>query len=109
MIMINIYISLVIVVTHGSEVLGELALVQIVEVRVLHCHAARYPFVGLERHHARKQVQSVLLKVLRVLRHRDPLPLRERRLEVRQLEGRRPVCLIRCPLYLEDFENLVDL
>lgn len=109
MIMINIYISLVIVVTHGSVVLGELALVQIVEVRMLHGHAARYPLVRFQRHHAREQVQSILLQVLSVLRHRNALPLGERRFEVRQLQSRRPVRLIRCPLHLEDFEYLVDL
>ena len=91
-----------------SVVLRQLALVEVVEVGMLHRHAARNPLVRLQRHSARQQVQPVLVQVLRVLRQGQTLPLGEGGLEVRQLQRCGPVALIRGALDLEDFEYLVD-
>ena len=65
-----------------SEVLRELALVEIVEVGVLHGHAAGDTFVGLESDHAGEEIDAVLIQVLGVLRHRNSLPLGESGLEI---------------------------
>ncbi len=88
---------------------GELALVQIIEVRVLHGHATWYPFVRFKSHHACEQIEAVLVQILRVLWQRDALPLGESGLEVGQLERCRPVRLVGSPLNLEYLEDLVYL
>ena len=74
---------------------------------MLHGHSARDSLVWLKGNHAGKQVESVLVHVLSVLRKRDPLPLGEGWLEVWKFEGSRPVVLIGSTLHLEDLEYLV--
>lgn len=66
----------------SSEVLSELALVEIVEVGVLHGHAAGDTFVGLKSYHTGEEIEAVLIQVLGVLRHRNSLPLGESGLEI---------------------------
>ena len=70
-----------------SEVLRKLAFIKVVEVGVLHCHAAGDALVWLEGYHAGEEVQAVLIQVLSMLGERQSLPFGESWLEVGQLQG----------------------
>ena len=74
-----------------------------------HGHTGGDPFVGVQAHHARKQVQAQHVQVLRVVAQRDTFPFRKCRLEVRKLQSVRPVTLVGSSENFEYLEDLVDL
>ena len=51
----------------SSVVLGEFSLVKVIEVGVLHGHAAGDALVWLQGHHASQKIQTVLIQILRML------------------------------------------
>lgn len=67
-----------------------------------------YASVGVEGDEAGKQVHLQLVQGGRVLNHWHAAELREGRFEVIELEGVRPVILVRGAQHLEDFEDLID-
>ncbi len=74
-----------------------------------HRHPARDALMRFQPNHRLQQIQTKLIQVLSVLGQRDPLPLGESGLEIRELQSLGPVVLAGCALDGEDLEYLVDL
>jgi hypothetical protein len=75
---------------------------------MLHSHSARNSFVRFKSNHASKQIKSVFIEVLGVLRKRNALPFGESGLEIWEFKGSSPIGFVWCTLNLENLEYLIN-
>jgi hypothetical protein len=91
-----------------SVLFDKFALVEVIEVGVLHGHSAGDSLAGFKSDHASQEVKAIFIQVLSVLREWNAFPFRESWLEIGEFKGVFPVILVWGALHLEDLENLVD-
>ena len=89
--------------------LVDAAPIHVIEVRVLQGGQGRDSPVRVECDQSRQQVDLQLIERGRVLGHGHAPELGERRLEIVQPQGIRPVILVRGAQYFENFEDLINL
>lgn len=70
-------------------------------------HFSANSLVRVQRRHTLEKVDLQFVQGRRMFVHSDAAELREARFKVRQLQGIRPVVLVRSAKYFEDLEDLV--